>query len=1182
MVYMNKTIRVQNTGAYSRQNSSNNNGGGSASTSSTYKELVTTGGGQSGEPFTIVGYREVTRDGEPTGKAYSYTTSQSVTPEQLEVERNQVENVQSRSVRVALQQRSLETEKSISMGKTPIAQPRAIEQVAESDAIRTAYAESRKPEIVQYLTEKIAFARGESTFEPEPYKYTKDEIQVIKPSNAEPVILFKRDIKVQPTVRSLKDTYIKDYSEQVAKEAGQSLKARYERFSPALNITRPNMISLGEVPQPVYEYGKVNIFRTKEGVQVFSNVQQVAPMYAWGDYEKVQKSLQPPRGLKTGVNNLSIVTSTPFFKKAVEVESKTGVGRAIVDTTPVIIEKGLQARKAALTYTGFIPLGEKIESLGKPSQERLDLIRNYKGIGALKSEAITTATSSLGWLVKNPDVILASAYVGSKAPAIAYALKGLYIGSAGYNILKAPNISRGLGRAAGYAGIYAGFKVGTKLLKADLTEGEKYASKILKLPKKTTTFETKIYKENLFTKPIRDPKMLKITKFKETTVAPSKESNVYILGERNPQAALTRLKGKGFEQTFYQDLNTGTTYSYTIKKGLFGRYFTAYGVAPEGQPATYSFYKNGKFLTTYQSPESSPLIGLGEAQMGFKAFTSKSRVVTPIRSTAYEKEVNVYTQNVINIGKNPYVIKGKGVVSTVGERFAEANRPFTSLRVEKPVFDAYGKISPSAGGKLTLDVKSPKIYFVNYAPQSKVDIVYYNKALFSATRNPTFLTKQLTDTNVFVKGTIYNPTKFDMTVRRGLAGVESFFGKVYSKSISGIQKSETVSMGYLQSKVNDAQFYYKSSYNKALLRGWKVQNLFKSEPFDPKKVSYSESMDNSFLRRVRLERYNTVELSAKNKEVVDAFKPFIDEDASFVNRAGLVQSFNKPSALSSNIISPGKSLSKTLVVPIVKSAPFDWQLNIPSVPVSSSKLSIVPINILKIEGSQVPKVYSKISSKSIVVPSISSVQSNILKPVVTPVVVPVVTPVSITRVNSVVSSSVVTPIITPIVTPVVTPVSVPMFKRVEVPPIIPPDVKPPKIESSNKSLGFGSKGFAVLVKRKGKYRPLRGIYTKEEALGLGSYNVARTLAASFKVVASEKPVTSRFSKAYFGQYRGILRGYKIRKGQAIPLQDEFIQRRGTRLGRSSEVAEIMSYKRAKMSKKAGFFGRTRPKKWAFT
>lgn len=107
------------------------------------------------------------------------------------------------------------------------------------------------------------------------------------------------------------------------------------------------------------------------------------------------------------------------------------------------------------------------------------------------------------------------------------------------------------------------------------------------------------------------------------------------------------------------------------------------------------------------------------------------------------------------------------------------------------------------------------------------------------------------------------------------------------------------------------------------------------------------------------------------------------------------------------------------------------------------------------------------------------------------------------------------------------------------------------------------RGYLALIKRKGKFLKVSPSVSREAALDIGAGVAARTLGATFKIIPSgEKPLDIK-PTGEFQRLREMFRDYKIRKGLKVALQDEFIQKRGTRLGRKEEVEEILKAKRSR-------------------
>ena len=151
------------SGWYAQQRA--NSGGSSSSSSSssqssTYRELITTGGGQSGEPYRIIGYRIVDRSGNPVsessgGGSYSNITNQSENYETIQKQRQEIE-----------ENRQIMTQ------------------------VKKEYAQQQSQLIGQVLTQKVQAQRA--GLPPPEYVQAKDSIEIIKSSNAPPIMLFKR------------------------------------------------------------------------------------------------------------------------------------------------------------------------------------------------------------------------------------------------------------------------------------------------------------------------------------------------------------------------------------------------------------------------------------------------------------------------------------------------------------------------------------------------------------------------------------------------------------------------------------------------------------------------------------------------------------------------------------------------------------------------------------------------------------------------------------------------------------------------------------------------------------------------------------------------------------------------------------------------------------------------------
>jgi len=119
----------------------------------------------------------------------------------------------------------------------------------------------------------------------------------------------------------------------------------------------------------------------------------------------------------------------------------------------------------------------------------------------------------------------------------------------------------------------------------------------------------------------------------------------------------------------------------------------------------------------------------------------------------------------------------------------------------------------------------------------------------------------------------------------------------------------------------------------------------------------------------------------------------------------------------------------------------------------------------------------------------------------------------------------------------------------------------------------GATAFDVFIKRKGKYVKVEDDLPLNRALKKGAEITKSTLAARFKIVPDTKAVAKQRDISYTVDPK-VFRDYQIKKGNRLPLGfGEFIEKRGQRLARRSEVSEIQSFKRSRpKTKKMGMFG----------
>ena len=101
-------------------------------------------------------------------------------------------------------------------------------------------------------------------------------------------------------------------------------------------------------------------------------------------------------------------------------------------------------------------------------------------------------------------------------------------------------------------------------------------------------------------------------------------------------------------------------------------------------------------------------------------------------------------------------------------------------------------------------------------------------------------------------------------------------------------------------------------------------------------------------------------------------------------------------------------------------------------------------------------------------------------------------------------------------------------------------------------------GYRTYIKRRGKWLALGGIGTRGEAIMKGERSALSTLAASFKIAPTSQIVYGMESSRIPDPFR--FRGYRIQGAQRIPLQEEWIQKAGTRKeGATAKGARLASF-----------------------
>jgi len=149
------------------------------------------------------------------------------------------------------------------------------------------------------------------------------------------------------------------------------------------------------------------------------------------------------------------------------------------------------------------------------------------------------------------------------------------------------------------------------------------------------------------------------------------------------------------------------------------------------------------------------------------------------------------------------------------------------------------------------------------------------------------------------------------------------------------------------------------------------------------------------------------------------------------------------------------------------------------------------------------------------------------------------------------------------------------FPKPRVTPIITPPVKAPLIRKVpsrliSKARALLGKGYKTFIYRGGKKQYLSGVAPRGEAIRKGEARVLRTIAAKFGIEKTRIPVRERLLS--YKPSERIFRRYKIKGKKKIPLEDEWIQKAGTkreptikgaRLAARSEVRELLSFRRKK-------------------
>lgn len=126
-----------------------------------------------------------------------------------------------------------------------------------------------------------------------------------------------------------------------------------------------------------------------------------------------------------------------------------------------------------------------------------------------------------------------------------------------------------------------------------------------------------------------------------------------------------------------------------------------------------------------------------------------------------------------------------------------------------------------------------------------------------------------------------------------------------------------------------------------------------------------------------------------------------------------------------------------------------------------------------------------------------------------------------------------------------------------------PSFSPPKsvsLSSSPKGKRYAN-GWLVQIKRKGKFVTEGFGLSRADALNFGQKRTMSDLSATFRIRPDNSQVEDDggFSRVN----NNVFRGYKVKNGVKIGLDDTYIQRQGKRLGTGAEIRSIQGAKRMK-------------------
>ena len=117
--------------------------------------------------------------------------------------------------------------------------------------------------------------------------------------------------------------------------------------------------------------------------------------------------------------------------------------------------------------------------------------------------------------------------------------------------------------------------------------------------------------------------------------------------------------------------------------------------------------------------------------------------------------------------------------------------------------------------------------------------------------------------------------------------------------------------------------------------------------------------------------------------------------------------------------------------------------------------------------------------------------------------------------------------------------------------------EPPTLPQ-NKNRKKGKSGYAVWVKRFGKFKMIGSGYSHQAALDVGAEKVSKTLAATFKITPTSEEANR--INPFPGRFEGMR---QTLRSPMKPQLDTFVQKSWSRLSTGQEVGEIQYFKKAR-------------------